>query len=390
MNSFRSKPVGWRYESQRHSLAAKGFSTRYRSEKGIDLVDIRKYKFGSVGWQDAMVHNIREKKAHDEELGPAEKVFVKTQAEHMGLYAKKLDELKSYEKLKQKHELGGEIDTNVEKLDSSIAAVRREMDQLLPKGSERGRRDTNSLTEEDKEKAKEWFALESKLKDLKVRRQRLVDARQYYASKTSQLLDKAIDEEEKRVIKAGGGPKQLPSSAESINLDVESLKIGRPIMMLSDDPSKTRSVFLFNKDESRKLVNWEQINRKRAKEYLKEHGTLDGFKTTHNFEASLEQKKYNAKKVEMIRDPETGLRFEWNGSHTVNVYDESGVEFDARSIGNHANEFATEQDFKRAVSSYLKDRTYDEYIRGDVDVKRRYEDALRKRSLRQVQGRGDK
>jgi hypothetical protein len=331
MRSFRSKPVGWRGESHRHYLAAKGIRS--------------------------VSDNVQ---------------------------------LQSYEKLKEKHKLGGEIDTNVEKLDSSIAAVRREMDQLLPKGSERGRRDTNSLTEEDKEKAKKFFTLESKLKDLKVRRQRLVDARQYYASKTSQLLDKAIDEEEKRVIKAGGGPKQLPSSAESINLDVESLKIGRPIMMLSDDPSKTRSVFLFNKDESRKLVNWEQINRKRAKEYLKEHGTLDGFKTTHNFEASLEQKKYNAKKVEMIRDPETGLRFEWNGSHTVNVYDESGVGFDARSIGDHAKEFATEQDFKRAVSSYLKDRTYDEYIRGDVDVKRRYEDALRKRSLRQVQGRGDK
>ena len=29
MRSFRSKPVGWRYESNRHSLAAKGVSTRY-------------------------------------------------------------------------------------------------------------------------------------------------------------------------------------------------------------------------------------------------------------------------------------------------------------------------------------------------------------------------
>lgn len=29
MNSFRSKPVGWRYESQRHSLAARGYFTKY-------------------------------------------------------------------------------------------------------------------------------------------------------------------------------------------------------------------------------------------------------------------------------------------------------------------------------------------------------------------------
>jgi len=34
MRSFRSKPVGWRYESHRHSLAAKGFSTKsYFAEK---------------------------------------------------------------------------------------------------------------------------------------------------------------------------------------------------------------------------------------------------------------------------------------------------------------------------------------------------------------------
>ena len=239
MRSFRSKPVGWRGESHRHYLAAKGIRS--------------------------VSDNVQ---------------------------------LQSYEKLKEKHKLGGEIDTNVEKLDSSIAAVRREMDQLLPKGSERGRRDTNSLTEEDKEKAKKFFTLESKLKDLKVRRQRLVDARQYYASKTSQLLDKAIDEEEKKLLKKGGGERELPTSAEMLNLDVESLKIGRPIMMLNKDPSKEKGTHWLDKDEMRKLVNWQQINRKRAKEYLKEHGTLDGFKTTHNFEASLEQKKYNAKKCD--------------------------------------------------------------------------------------------
>ena len=32
MRSFRSKPTGWRYESHRHSLAAKGIKTRYFAE----------------------------------------------------------------------------------------------------------------------------------------------------------------------------------------------------------------------------------------------------------------------------------------------------------------------------------------------------------------------
>ena len=229
MRSFRSKPVGWRYESHRHMLAAKG---------------------------------------------------VKSVSDDV--------QLKSYEKLKEKHKLGGEIDTNIEKLDSSIAAVRREMDQLLPKGSQRDRRDTNSFTEEDQEKAKKWFEFESKLKDLKVRRQRLADARQYYASKTSKLLDQAIDEEEKEVMKKGGGSKTLPSSSEFVNLDVESLRIKRPIMVLNKDPEKQKGVQFLDYDEGRKLVNWQVINRRRAKEYLKEHGTLEGFKTTKNFEESLQ------------------------------------------------------------------------------------------------------
>jgi hypothetical protein len=30
MNSFRSKPLGWRYESQRHSLAARGISSKMK------------------------------------------------------------------------------------------------------------------------------------------------------------------------------------------------------------------------------------------------------------------------------------------------------------------------------------------------------------------------
>ena len=35
MRSFRSKPVGWRYESHRHYLAAKGIKTRYNAQRGV-------------------------------------------------------------------------------------------------------------------------------------------------------------------------------------------------------------------------------------------------------------------------------------------------------------------------------------------------------------------
>ena len=34
MRSFRSKPVGWRYESHKHALAAKGISSKYFAEGG--------------------------------------------------------------------------------------------------------------------------------------------------------------------------------------------------------------------------------------------------------------------------------------------------------------------------------------------------------------------
>jgi len=43
MRSFRSKPVGWRYESARHSLAAKGIRTRYCAD--VDDTSIQSQLF---------------------------------------------------------------------------------------------------------------------------------------------------------------------------------------------------------------------------------------------------------------------------------------------------------------------------------------------------------
>jgi hypothetical protein len=201
-------------------------------------------------------------------------------------------QLKSYEQLREKHRLGGELDTNLEKLDARIAEVRREMDGLLPTKAERDRRDTNSLTEEDEEKAKKWFELEEKLKDLKVRRACLERLRPaYFASKSSKLVDKAREDEENRVMKESGGKGgnlKLPSTAASVNLDVESLRIKRPIMVLNKDPEKQRGVQFLDYGEGGKLVNWQVINRRRAKQYLKEHGSLEGFEPTKNFDESLE------------------------------------------------------------------------------------------------------
>ena len=47
MNSFRSKPVGWRYESTRHYLAARGIKTRYNAERvryGATPEQMREYE----------------------------------------------------------------------------------------------------------------------------------------------------------------------------------------------------------------------------------------------------------------------------------------------------------------------------------------------------------
>lgn len=104
----------------------------------------------------------------------------------------------------------------------------------------------------------------------------------------------------------------------------------------------------------------------------------------------IEKRNYYVKKGEVIRDSETGLRFEWSGGHTVNVFDEAGVPIHAHSIGDFSTGEVDENDFKMSVDRFLRDRVYDEYLRGDEDVKRRYEDSLRKRSLRQAQGRGDR
>ena len=39
MRSFRSKPVGWRYESHKHSLAAKGIRSKYFADSAPDKYD---------------------------------------------------------------------------------------------------------------------------------------------------------------------------------------------------------------------------------------------------------------------------------------------------------------------------------------------------------------
>lgn len=69
----------------------------------IDLIDINKYEFGSVAWQESMIHNINEKLNHKEELSGAERCFIDVQKEHNfkickdilgnGDLAKKYDEL---------------------------------------------------------------------------------------------------------------------------------------------------------------------------------------------------------------------------------------------------------------------------------------------------------
>lgn len=48
----------------------------------INLIDPRKYEFGSVAWQDAMEHNIGQKIKHGEELGDREKCFLGVQGDH--------------------------------------------------------------------------------------------------------------------------------------------------------------------------------------------------------------------------------------------------------------------------------------------------------------------
>ena len=132
--SFRSKPVGWRYESARHSLAAKGIKTRYMAMSDDAQMKLRKRVEGNS-------------------------------------------------------RLGGEIDENIGKLDERIGEIRREMDGLLPTRVERDRRDTGILGEEDKEKAEKWFKLEAKLKDAMRRRKNLIEVRKnYFVMKEEEVL----------------------------------------------------------------------------------------------------------------------------------------------------------------------------------------------------------
>jgi hypothetical protein len=230
--SFRSKPVGWRYESQRHSLAARGIRSFAMKDSDME---------------------------------------------------------RSFRKLKEKHKVGGEIDENIRKLDERIGEIRREMESVQPTAEERRRRDVNALTAEDTAKAEKYVQLEKMMRSALRRRKNLEVLRPaYFASKTSKMLDKGIEDEEQELLKKGGGLRNLPTSSEMLNLDVESLKIGRPIMVMDKDPKKEKSVVWLDEGEMRKLVNWQQINRRRAKEYLKEHGTLKGFSPTKNFEASVE------------------------------------------------------------------------------------------------------
>jgi hypothetical protein len=49
--------------------------------EGIDLKDTTKFKFGSVAWQEAMIHNINEKSKHCEQLSPAELSFLDVEHE---------------------------------------------------------------------------------------------------------------------------------------------------------------------------------------------------------------------------------------------------------------------------------------------------------------------
>ena len=58
------------------------FNSEEGDDEGIDLIDISNYKFGSIEWQDAMLHNIREKLKHKEDLSGAEETFLEIQHEH--------------------------------------------------------------------------------------------------------------------------------------------------------------------------------------------------------------------------------------------------------------------------------------------------------------------
>ena len=52
-----------------------------KSREGLDLIDTRRYKFGTTEWQTAMEHNINTKLVNNEELEPGENAFIKHENE---------------------------------------------------------------------------------------------------------------------------------------------------------------------------------------------------------------------------------------------------------------------------------------------------------------------
>lgn len=67
----------------KYKTGKKGGQRYLKNHGSIDLKDISKYELGSTEWQDAMIHNLREKKKKGEELGPIERAFVPVQSKHM-------------------------------------------------------------------------------------------------------------------------------------------------------------------------------------------------------------------------------------------------------------------------------------------------------------------
>jgi hypothetical protein len=60
------------------------------------------------------------------------------------------------------------------------------------------------------------------------------------------------------------------------------------------------------------------------------------------------------------QDTDTGLWFEWNGAHTVNVQHEAGgQDVDCYSIGDFAQDAATLQEFEASVDEYLREQVVD-------------------------------
>lgn len=55
-----------------------------------------------------------------------------------------------------------------------------------------------------------------------------------------------------------------------------------------------------------------------------------------------------------VHDSRDGLTYEWNGSHTVNIYNLQGRNIDVFTFGFNANgDTPTEQDFLSALGRHL-------------------------------------